>query len=263
MGLAGYAFLESPGNPYDGIDNDGDGSGGLGLTLSEEVFFSKSYSVGDTVVVIDYETYERTLVAMPSNGITVQKSNSQFIYSPGDVLEEIPRNLVDDNLNGLIDENNGASIEIAPGIFEDTYLYYDAQSGEGLKYIDYFSGIGSTNFLIDESREDGIDNDGDWDIATDDVGIDGMPGSGDLGEGDGLPTSGMGTELPGEPNIDKTDVDESDQIGLSSFYYFNFGVGPQMDDDNRLWEEMLPGYFNNSISNTDADFLFSSRLFPH
>ena len=34
VGLAGYAFLESPGNPYDGIDNDGDGSGGLGLTLS-------------------------------------------------------------------------------------------------------------------------------------------------------------------------------------------------------------------------------------
>ena len=89
-----------------------------------------------------------------------------------------------------------------------------------------------------------------------------MPGSGDLGEGDGLPTSGMGTDLPGEPNIDKTDVDESDQIGLSSFYYFNFGVGPQMDDDPRLWEEMLPGYFNNSISNTDADFLFSSGYFP-
>ena len=116
--------------------------------------------------------------------------------------------------------------------------------------------------MYKRQREDGIDNDGDWNIATDDVGIDGMPGSGDLGEGDGLPTSGMGTELPGEPNIDKTDVDESDQIGLSSFYYFNFGVGPQMDDDPRLWEEMLPGYFNNSISNTDADFLFSSGYFP-
>ena len=35
-----------------------------------------------------------------------------------------------------------------------------------------------------------------------------------------------------------------------------------MDDDPRLWEEMLPGYFNNSISNTDADFLFSSGYFP-
>ncbi len=262
VGLAGYAFLESPGNPYDGIDNDGDGSSGQGLTLSEDVFTSRSYSAGDSVVVINYSTYERTLLAMPSTGITIQKSNSEFSIMPGDILEEIPRNLIDDNLNGLIDENNGASIEIAPGVFEDTYLYLDVLTGEGVKYIDYFNGIGLTNSLIDESREDGLDNDGDWNIETDDVGIDGMPGSGDLGEGDGLPTSGMGTDLPGEPNIDKTDVDESDQIGLSSFYYFNFGVGPQMNDDNRLWEEMLPGYFNNSISNTDADFLFSSGYFP-
>ena len=262
VGLAGYAFLESPGNPYDGIDNDGDGSGGTGLTLSEEVFSGRSFAVGDTVITIDYQTYERTLATMPSAGITIQKSNSEHVFMPGQLLEEIPRNLIDDNLNGLIDENNGASIELAPGVFEDTYLYFDALSGDGLKYVDYFTGIGLDNRLIDESREDGIDNDGDWNLATDDVGIDGMPGSGDLGEGDGLPTSGMGTDLPGEPNIDKTDVDESDQIGLSSFYYFNFGVGPQMDDDPRLWEEMLPGYFNNSISNTDADFLFSSGYFP-
>ena len=262
VGLAGYAFLESPGNPYDGIDNDGDGTLGQGLTMSEDVFASRSYDISDTVVIINYQTYERDLIAMPVEGITIEVSDKYYTFQPGQSLDEIPRNLIDDNLNGLIDENNGASIEFAPGVFQDTYLYFDGLTGDGLKYIDYFSGIGTTNPLIDESREDGIDNDGDWNIATDDVGIDGMPGSGDLGEGDGLPTSGLGTELPGEPNIDKTDVDESDQIGLSSFYYFNFGVGPQMDDDPRLWEEMLPGYFNNSISNTDADFLFSSGYFP-
>jgi len=262
VGLAGYAFLESPGNPFDGIDNDGDGTDGTGLELSEEVFASRSYSPGDTVVVINYQTYERSLIPMPSNGLTIEKSNNSLTFMPNEILEEIPRNLFDDNLNGLIDENNGASIEIAPGVFEDIYLYFDPLSGEGLKYIDYKSGNGIGNFLIDESREDGIDNDGDWNQSTDDVGIDGMPGSGDLGEGDGLPTSGMGTDLPGEPNIDKTDVDESDQIGLSSFYYFNFGVGPQMNDDDRIWESMLPGYFNNSIQNTDADFLFSSGYFP-
>lgn len=262
VGLAGYAFLESPGNPYDGIDNDGDGSDGSGLTLSEDIFSARTYNIGDTVVVINYQTYERTLISMPAEGIIVQKSDKEYAFLPGSSLEEIPRNLIDDNLNGLIDENNGASVEIAPGVFEDLYLYFDPISGEGLKYIDYFNGIGLSNNLIDESREDGIDNDGDWNIATDDVGIDGMPGSNDLGEGDGVPTSGRGTELPGEPNIDKTDVDESDQIGLSSFYYFNFGVGPQMNDDNRLWEEMLPGYFNNAVSNTDADFLFSSGYFP-
>ena len=29
VGMVGYAFLESPGNPYDGIDNDGDFEGYL------------------------------------------------------------------------------------------------------------------------------------------------------------------------------------------------------------------------------------------
>ena len=33
---------------------------------------------------------------------------------------------------------------------------------------------------------------------------------------DNMPTSGSGTGFPGEPNIDKTDVSESDQMGLTS-----------------------------------------------
>ena len=262
VGLAGYAFLESPGNPYDGIDNDGDASFGSGNTITTQMFEPVIFAPGDTVVIIDYTTYERSLIAFPPDSLTITKGNDIFVFKPNQPIEEIARNLFDDNLNGIIDENNGASIEITPGFFEDYYLYIDSESGIGLKYIDYFTGIGSDNLLIDESRLDGLDNDGDWDITKDDVGLDGLAGSNDFGENDGMPTSGVGTDLPGEPNIDKTDIDESDQIGLSSFYYFNFGVGPQMNDDNRLWDEMLPGYFNNSIQNTDADFLFSSGYFP-
>ena len=39
------------------------------------------------------------------------------------------------------------------------------------------------------------------------------PETGDIGEGDGIPTMG-------EPNFDRTDVDESDQIGLNKFSIF-------------------------------------------
>ena len=78
----------------DGIDNDGDGSSGQGMVLSEDVFSSRSYGIGDTVVTINYDTYERALVSMPADGITIQKSNSQYIFMPGDILEEIPRNLI-------------------------------------------------------------------------------------------------------------------------------------------------------------------------
>jgi hypothetical protein len=70
--------------------------------------------------------------------------------------------------------------------------------------------------MIDESRDDFIDNDGDWTL-TDDVGLNGDE-SGGLTAGvlDNMPTSGSGTGFPGEPNIDKTDVSESDQMGLTS-----------------------------------------------
>ncbi|MCK7525768.1 MAG: hypothetical protein MZV64_53245 [Ignavibacteriales bacterium] len=41
-----------------------------------------------------------------------------------------------------------------------------------------------------------------------DTGADGVFGTNDTGEGDGEPTNG-------ETNFDKTDIDESDQIGLN------------------------------------------------
>ncbi len=37
VGYFGGAFLESPGNPYDGIDNDNDGQAGAGINISEGV----------------------------------------------------------------------------------------------------------------------------------------------------------------------------------------------------------------------------------
>ena len=259
VGVAGYAFLESPGNAVDGIDNDGDGADGSGDEITPVMFLPVQYFPGNTVVVIDYSDYSRSTVSMPSDSLVIPyNENNRLVVYPGRSLEEIPRNLIDDNLNGLIDENNGASIEIAPGFFEEVYL------NVGLKYIDYLTGIGLDNPMIDESREDGIDNDGDWNPLTDDVGQDGAAGSGDtfFGEGDGLPTSGAGTNFPGEPHIDKTDIDESDQIGLSSFYFFKYGTGPQMNDDPRLWNNLDPGFFNKSVQNADADFIFGSGYFP-
>jgi len=51
---------------------------------------------------------------------------------------------------------------------------------------DYISGQGLANPMIDERRDDGVDNDADWDPNTDDVGLDGKSGTGDFGEGDTL-----------------------------------------------------------------------------
>ena len=73
---------------FDGIDNDGDGSDGQGLTMTEDVFAIRAYSVGDTVVTIDYETYERSLVQMPSDSLIIPTQNSMLVFKPGEQLED-------------------------------------------------------------------------------------------------------------------------------------------------------------------------------
>ncbi len=261
VGYVGYAFLESPGNPYDGIDNDNDGKSGSGMVLTRAHFAPRTYAVGDPVVLIDYDTYERTVVTMPPEGITFSYRTLQFHVDPGVPVSEIPRNNIDDNLDGLIDENNGFEVE---GVW-----YY---LNEGFLAKNWVTGAGLANLLIDEWRDDGIDNDGDWNPLTDDVGLDGVPGTGDFGEGDGRPTSGyqpwgpngemIDTRLPGEPHVDKTDIDESDQIGLTSFYFFYPSGRLKLKNDEDLWKAMAPGYFNATAQNVDGDFVYGSGYFP-
>jgi hypothetical protein len=117
--------------------------------------------------------------------------------------------------------------------------------------------------MLDERRDDLIDNDIDWNPEFDDVGADGKPETGDFGEGDGTPT-------PGEPNFDATDIDESDQLGLTSFQYFVPASRILMNDDRDMWGRMTPGFFEvpTSIQNNvatrgeDGDFLYGSGYFP-
>ena len=257
VGYAACAFLESPGNAFDGIDNDGDGAFGPGPTLSEENFVPRTLLAGDPVVLIDYNTYERTVIQMPADSLVVHYRNGkQRVYYPNDEVEEIPLNLVDDNLDGLIDENNGSQAEIAPGVYQPTYL------NVGLKYKDYVTGDGLDNLLIDERRDDGIDNDGDWSPINDDVGLDGRFNTFDTGEGDGLPTSGVGYDAPGEPHIDKTDITESDQLGLTSFFFFYPFNLFSLREDEKIWGYMTPGFFNGTAEKVDGDFIYASGYFP-
>lgn len=120
--------------------------------------------------------------------------------------------------------------------------------------------------MIDESRNDGIDNDGDWRPVIDDVGLDGVPNTGDCGEGDGYPTSGVGTPFPGEPNTDKVDVVEADQIGLTNVQYLPAGaVNFSTTADAFFWQNfMVPGSFvdPNRIGVGEFDLFVSSGLFP-
>ncbi|MCB0281703.1 MAG: hypothetical protein KDF60_03920 [Calditrichaeota bacterium] len=114
--------------------------------------------------------------------------------------------------------------------------------------------------MIDESWTNGIDDDGDWRAENDDVGVDGVPNTGDEGEGDGIPTAGDPFDLkkPGEPNYEFTDIDESDMIGLTSFTQPDFG-GINISDDEEMWTKYIqPGTFDTLTSEGDRVFLYGS-----
>ncbi len=130
--------------------------------------------------------------------------------------------------------------------------------------------------MVDESMFNGIDDDHDWDVNVDDVGIDGIgpdeptyPGP-DYGEGDGVPTAGDPNDplYPGEPNFDRTDLDEADQIGLTSFNAYQYG-SDAIKNDESIWRRMRPSTvigeenaFTDIQQRSDNIFLYGSGYFP-
>ncbi|HDQ44229.1 MAG TPA: hypothetical protein ENN17_01855 [bacterium] len=245
VGWFGAALLETPGNHYDGIDNDGDGIHGPGPIISETMFAPRTLNAGDDIVVIDYTTFERTVMKMPNDTLRIRYQDRILKYWPGQVIRELPHNLIDDNLDGIIDENNGVTFGDPP---VTTYL------NVGRKYINYFTGEGLDNPMIDERRDDGIDNDGDWDPERHDVGADGVPFTFDQGEGDGVPT-------PGEPNFDQTDIDETDMLGITSFALY-FWPDIPLYDDEAVWSVLIPGRLDDLYQFDNVELFFGSGYFP-
>lgn len=260
VGFFGGAFLESPGNAYDGIDNDNDGKNFPGPVITEDMFQPKTLNLNDPIVLTDYVTFQRTVTTLndalraagkgPNDTLTIHAGSNTYKFWAGKNMNEIGDNLFDDNLNGIIDESRG--MPDAQGILQYLYL--------GYKCIDYFTGAGKNNPLLDERRDDGIDNDGDWDPSLDDTGLDGLlpghpsyPGP-DAGERDGIPS-------PGEPHFDKTDIDETDMLGLTSCNLYEWSSVPQYDDEG-YWNLMVPGIFSIPVQAQNVELLFGSGYFP-
>lgn len=291
VGYVGYSFLESPGNPFDGIDNDNDSQDPNSPRFVQSDFDSVTYTVGNTVVLIDPVSYQRTLHTIQSLPDTVYSLGVRFIIQAGKYFREghidqivngisIPHpsayDGIDNDLDGLIDENQA--------------IHYETRIVKvpplpALKYKNYRTGAGVNDLLIDEKRDNDAgslvsgwvpgpnntpilktfwsgDEDGDWDASIDDVGIDGKgpddndyPGI-DFGEGNGIPNQG-------EPNFGRTDPDESDQIGLTSFNFFNLAAAPDLSVDSTLWQRMTPGRFDIIPPiPQDGDFIYASGFFP-
>src|SRR4030067_890465 len=94
VGLLGFAFFESPGNPFDGIDNDGDAVNGPGPIITEDFFAPEVIKSGDLIVVIDYQTFERTVTEMPAEGVTIIYNKNPYHFAADVEHVEIPNNLI-------------------------------------------------------------------------------------------------------------------------------------------------------------------------
>jgi len=196
-GYLGYAYLETPGNHYDQIDNDEDG-------------------------IID----ERR-----------DSGPGQLLIGHQAILDYVQANY------------NVAQFERAYGPINTRPAYRAARWWTG-------------------------DEDMDWVQELHDTGADGVFGTNDTGEGDGIPTDG-------EPNFDRTDLHESDQIGLTGFKMNRIVAGagnPSQEtdnivffDDGKQWPQQLYDFFTNPIPDNRFDqaivlnynigFLFASGPF--
>lgn len=170
-GYLGYGYLETPGKPFDGIDNDNDG-----------------------------------LIDEKRDG------------GPGQLITG------QDNIKAYFLANyNQADFEREHGTVESRSAYRAGRWWTG-------------------------DEDFDWVAELHDTGADGVFGTNDTGEGDGIPTNG-------ETNFDRTDLHESDQIGLTGFKFNRIRAGagnPSQDvdgivffDDGKNWPKRLYDQFTD------------------
>ncbi|MGB2868949.1 MAG: hypothetical protein WBD36_10890 [Bacteroidota bacterium] len=157
---------------------------------------------------------------------------------------------IDNDDDGIIDESP----------FNDAGTYIDGITkplttgiADTAKYIALFGSL--------KPRWSG-DEDGDWDPAKDDVGFDGIAGTGDFGEGNGKPDVGydINGNFTSEPNFGIRDVHESDQIGLTSFYALPYTNSlPNVPKNDVLYWQLLSSdsiSIDQTLLNSPGDNVF-------
>lgn len=113
------------------------------------------------------------------------------------------------------------------------------------------------------------DENGNWDPLKDDVGLDGLPGTGDFGEGNGKPDIGFDANgnLTAEPDFGIRDVNESDQIGLTSFWALPYtNTVPNVPKNDVLFWQLISSdsiSIDQTLFSTPGDniFLYGSGPF--
>ena len=190
-----------------------------------------------------------------------------FLQTPGS-----PFDATDNDRDGIVDERQDSGPEVlivGQNSIRDFFVsHYDAT-----KFTSYYGPLEDRPAYLAGTWWTG-DEDMDWSVGSDDLGADGIAGTHDAGEGDGQPTAG-------EPNFDRRDLDESDQLGLTGFKMNRIHAAqgnpdPTVDNivfftDQRNWPERLWDHFTDPnpsarfdpflTSNYNMAFLFACGPF--
>lgn len=190
-----------------------------------------------------------------------------YLETPGD-----PFDGMDNDEDGIVDElrdgGPGTRIEGQAAIAAHVAANYDAT-----RFIATYGELEERPPYREEIWWTG-DEDMDWVATLHDVGADGLADTGDSGEGDERPTAG-------EPNFDETDLNESDQIGLTGFKINRIRAGQGNPDqttdgivfytDSQEWPRRLFEQFSDPdpnvrfgppiANNYNIGFLFASGPF--
>jgi hypothetical protein len=277
VGYVGFGLLETPGDPDNGIDDDGDGDpfteqgrdiagvpyvnppelAGENNVFTAADFAPRLLQVGDPIIVIDYDTYERSIHYLTNEPFTVQTPRGPLTAAPGMEVKErqvtvqgylepqtiTERNGIDENFNGLIDEDINLHFERRFQQLDGTVAILPA-----LRYKDW---VGFANALVTERASDGTVLQTRQPTTQDSM------------------RYGLLNPRIDEVRVDPTDVTQSDQVGLTSFYYFTPPGALRMNQDRDLWRAMTPGFFTTNqelttlqgASGTDGNFIFGSGYF--
>ncbi|MFN8177860.1 MAG: hypothetical protein U0167_08030 [bacterium] len=190
-----------------------------------------------------------------------------YLETPGNSTDRI-----DNDEDGITDEKRdadpGEHIVGQPAILSYVNSHYDL-----VKFENTYGPVTETPAYRAGDWWTG-DEDMDWVAELHDTGVDGVMGTHDTGEGDGMPTQG-------EPNFGQTDLNESDQIGLTGFKINRIRPGQGNPDqttdgivfftDAQNWPERLFQQFTSPdssvrfgpgvASNYNIAFLFASGPF--
>ncbi len=131
---------------------------------------------------------------------------------------------VDNDDDGIVDES---PFNDAGDYIDGTIIPLTAGIADTAKYLAVYGSI--------KPRWSGDEN-GNWDAEKHDTGLDGLPGTGDFGEGNGKPDVGVvDGNITAEPQFGIRDVNESDQIGLTSFWALPYGGVNYPSQDELFW----------------------------